>query len=428
MASASKVTPGNPRTEAELERALIAQEAPRQRDARWPAGFEHLAGRPYQLCKRTVMDTTDPEIRFDAGGVCNWVPDFEDQVRKLLPPPEERAAILDQVVEGVRKAGRNKPYDCVIGLSGGVDSSFVAVLAKQFGLRPLVVHFDNGWNSELAVQNIEQLVRRLSFDLQTFVMDWPEFRDLQRSYFKASVLDLEVPTDHMIFGAIYRIAAQHGITHLLSGNNLQTEWLLPRAWYYPKFDLVNLKAIHKAHGTVPLRKLPALGVAQAAWYHQARRIRNVLLLDLVEYDKPSVKRRLIEEFGWRDYGGKHHESIFTRFYQGYILPRKFNIDKRKAHLSNLILAGQLTRAEALAELLEPTYDQSLQREDFQFVAKKLGFSEQELHDVLEQPNRSHESYGTDRRYREAYLSTLRRLSPLKPALRPFANLFRRFSG
>ncbi len=415
-----------PLDEASLERAVIAQETARRATARWPAGSEKASDRAYQLCSRTVMDTTDPDITFDADGVCHYVADFHRDIA-TLGPLAERPEALRRVIATIRQAGRGKEYDCVVGLSGGVDSSYLAVLTSELGLRPLIVHFDNGWNSELAVQNIEHIVRKLNLDLQTFVMDWPEFRDLQRSYFKASVLDLEVPTDHMILGAIHQVAAQHGIQHIISGANLQTEWLLPNAWYFSKFDLINLQSIHRQFGTMKLKKLPALGLLQSIWYERARDLQVVMMLDLMEYDKAAAKRRLIEEFDWRDYGGKHHESVFTRFYQGYILPRKFGVDKRKAHLSNLILNGSITRAEALAELLEPPYDERLQKEDFTFVAKKLGFSEKELHDVLEQPNRSHEEFGTDLRYRGWYQSALRRLQPIKPMLRPLSGLVGKFT-
>jgi N-acetyl sugar amidotransferase len=413
-----------PADETALEREVVAQEAEKHAKARWPAGFESAGAKPYRMCARTVMDSSDAEIRFDERGVCHWVEGFQREVLDARPSPDARRAALERQVQEIRTEGRGADHDCVLGLSGGVDSSHLVVLAVELGLRPLIVHFDNGWNSELAVQNIEQLVRRLGLTLSTFVMDWPEFRDLQRSYFKASVLDLEVPTDHMIFGAIYKVAAEHHIRHVISGNNVMTEWLLPRSWYYPKFDLVNLRNIHRAYGTMKLRKLPALGLPQSAWYHQVRRIRPVKLLDLIDYDKPKAKQRLIDEFGWRDYGGKHHESVFTRFYQGYILPRKFNIDKRKAHLSNLILAGQTTRVEALAELLKPPYEDAQSKEDFTFVAKKLGFTEQELHDLLELPNRSHLEFGSDARQRAAYQRMLTDLQAVKPILRPLSRLWR----
>jgi N-acetyl sugar amidotransferase len=362
-----------------------------------------IVNRRFQVCAKTVMDTTDPDIVFDEKGVCNYWHEFE-AFKKTLPSPEQRDHQLRETLQRIKEAGKGNKYDSVIGLSGGVDSSYLAWVAKQHGLRPLAVHFDNGWNSELAVHNIEQLVSRLGYDLETFVMDWDEFRDLQRAYFKASVIDLEVPTDHMIFGALHKIAASHGIRTILSGTNYATEWLLPKQWYYRKFDFANIRAIHRKYGELPMRKLPALGVWQQAYYHHVKRIRSVHLLDLIDYNKKDAKQFLLDELGWRDYGGKHHESIFTRFYQGYILPRKFDVDKRKAHLSSLILTGQATRDEALRELQQPTYDEDLQRQDKDYVAKKLGFSSEEFEAVLTQPNRRHEEFGTDEKDRQRMLS------------------------
>lgn len=366
----------------------------------------------HQVCVRTVMDTTDPDITFDADGVCNYWHEWQE-LQASLPTPDERREQLQKVIAEIKERGQGREYDCVLGLSGGVDSSYLAHLMKEFGLRPLIVHFDNGWNNELAVHNIEQLVRGLNFDLHTFVMDWAEFRDVQRAYFKASVLDLEVPTDHMIFGALYRIAAEHKIKYIISGNNIATEWLLPKKWYFAKFDLANLVDIHKRYGTVPLKKLPKLGVWQYARYRLVLDIKDVRLLDLIpEYKKMEAKQFLIERYGWRDYGGKHYESIFTRFYQGYILPRKFGIDKRKAHLSNLILSGEISRDQALAELQQPTYDETLQEQDRAYVAKKLGFSPSEFEEVLTQPNVSHLEFKTDQEQRQLYFYAMKKLKPL----------------
>lgn len=353
----------------------------------------------YQVCTRTVMDTTDPDITFDENGVCNYWHEFQ-AFKAKLPTPEQRERMLAETVERIKASGRGRKYDCILGLSGGVDSSYMCYLAHELGLRPLVVHFDNGWNSELAVANIEKLVAKFGYDLETFVMDWEEFRDLQRAYFKASVIDLEVPTDHMIFGALYKVASKHNIKNILSGYNYATEWLMPRAWLYSKFDITNMRAIHKRYGEAPLRKLPALGAWNMQYYAKLRGIRLVPLLDLVGFSKSEAKRLLVEELGWRDYGGKHYESVFTRFYQGYVLPKKFGIDKRKAHLSNLVLSGEMTREQALRELQQPTYDEDLQQQDKEYVAKKLGFSAAEFEAVLSQPNRPHEEYGTDQRQRQ----------------------------
>lgn len=369
-----------------------------------------------RVCTVTVMDETDPDIRFDDQGACNYVGEW-NAFAATLPSRAECEARLASLVARIKADGRGKPFDSVLGLSGGVDSSYVAWVAKDLGLRPLIVHFDNGWNNELAVNNIENIVTKLGLELHTVVMNWPEFRDIQRAYFRASVVDLEVPTDHMILGALHRIAAKHGVHHILSGTNSITEWLLPRAWYYRKFDEVNVRAIHKKFGELPLRHFPAFGIWQQAWFQQVRRIETTHLLDLVPYDKAKAKALLIEKLGWRDYGGKHHESVFTRFYQGYILPRKFGIDKRKAHLSQLILAGQLTRDAALEELAEPTYAPDLQLRDKTYVAKKLGFSDDAFESLLNLPNVAHEDYGTDLAQRRRYFALLGAVAPVRDLIR-----------
>ncbi len=375
-------------------------------------------GLPVQTCTRTVMDTTDPDIRFDENGVCNYCHEF-DQLMQLRPKGEQLDRLRFAAIDRMKRAGRNRQFDCILGLSGGVDSSYLAFLLKQYGLRPLVVHFDNGWNNEIAVHNIQQIINKLGFELTTFVMDWPEFRDLQRSYFQASVLDLEVPTDHMIFGALYKLAAKNRIPYIISGNNCATEWLLPRKWYYSKFDLVNIRNIQLKFGTLPLKKLPALGIWQKAYYTFARGLTDVKLLELVDYKKTEAKKIIAAELGWRDYGGKHYESIFTRFYQGYILPRKFNIDKRKAHLSNLILNGEITREDAIDEMAKPAYPLELQQQDKIYVAKKLGFSNAEFEDVLSLPNRSHEEYGTDAAQCDRYYAIMKAIKPLTRIVKGF---------
>lgn len=373
-----------------------------------------LADTRVQMCTRLVMDTTDPEISFDANGVCNYWHEFQT-FKERIPDRDTRQMMLKRMVAEIKAAGKRSEYDCVLGLSGGVDSSYLAWLAKDLGLRPLIVHFDNGWNSELAVGNIEELVTRLGYDLETFVMDWDEFRDVQRAYFKASVVDLEVPTDHMIAGALYRIADQRKIKYILSGTNYQTEWLLPSSWWYSKFDAVNLKNIHKRFGSRKLRNLPTLSVWEQAKYH-LKGIRSVAPLDLIDYSKASAKKKLMHELGWRDYGGKHYESVFTRFYQGYLLPKKFDIDKRKAHLSSLILTGEISRDEALKELQQPPYDKDLQETDRAYVAKKLQFSSEEFEAILAAKPVPHTDYLTDTEQRRIYMAWVRRLSKLRNTL------------
>lgn len=363
-----------------------------------------------RVCTKTVMDNTDPDITFDENGVCSWWHEFH-RIQATRPNEEQQAKLLEEALYKIKESGKNKPYDCILGLSGGVDSSYMAYLAKEWSLRPLIVHFDNGWNDELAVRNIEVIVKKLDFRLHTFVMHWPEFRDLQRAYFKASVLDLEIPTDHMIFGALHQIAHEHKIKYVLSGNNFATEWLLPPSWYYSKFDLKNMQAIHRTYGEVPLKQLPKLGVWQQLYYQRVKVISDVKILELVPYKKMEAMRFLMDEFGWRYYGGKHYESVFTRFYQGYILPNKYGIDKRKAHLSNLICNGEITRDEALVELAKPTYEADRQRADKVYVAKKLGWSEAEFDDILALPPRRHEEFGTDIRQRHWADRTIKYCQP-----------------
>lgn len=363
-----------------------------------------------RVCTKTVIDNTDPDITFDENGVCNWYHEFK-KIEASLPKAEQREQLLKQTLDQIKRDGAGNTYDCVLGLSGGVDSSYVAYLAKIWGLRPLIVHFDNGWNDELAVANIEVILKKLGFPLQTFVMNWPEFRDLQRAYFKASVLDLEVPTDHMIFGALYKIAYERNIKVILSGNNFATEWLLPKAWHYAKGDTVNIKAIHDRFGEVPMKFLPITSGWRRLYFEKVRLIRQVQALELIDYKKMEAKEFLMKEFGWRDYGGKHYESVFTRFYQGYILPHKYGIDKRKAHLSNLILNGEITREQALAELQQPTYETNRQQADKRYVAKKLGWSLDEFEAILALPPVPHEVYGTHDVQRRAVDVATRTLQP-----------------
>jgi len=357
-------------------------------------------------------NVADPDIHFDAKGICNYYYEYLDAEKKYCLRGVEGETKLKSIAKEIRQAGKGKKYDCIIGLSGGADSTYLALLAKRLDLSPLLVHFDYGWNSEMAVQNIEQTTKTLGFDLFTYVMDWPEFKELQRSYFKASVLDLDVPADHMIFGALFKTANKFNVKYLLSGNNVWTEHTLPKTWNYNKFDLVNLRHIHSSFSNSQLRRLPALGVWQYAYYNLVKNIKSVQLLNYLQYDKEKVKEEIAAQLNWRDYGGKHHESIFTRFYQGYILPTKFRIDKRKPHLSNLVFAGQLAKKQALSELALPPYAQELQLQDKEYVAKKLGFSDEEFESILKLPNRLHTDFKTDRNQRELYFKIMRGIKPI----------------
>jgi N-acetyl sugar amidotransferase len=365
----------------------------------------------YQRCTKTVMDNiADPNITFDKNGVCNYYYEYFEEEKKRVLKGEAGKIKFNKYIEQLKQAGKGNKYDCILGVSGGVDSTYLAYIAKQQGLRVLCVHFDNGWNSELAVKNIENIVSQLGFDLETYVINWDEFRDIQLAYFKANVIDIEAITDHAIFGTIFKIAAKYKIKYILSGNNVVTESLLPKYWIFNKADHTNIKDIHKHYGTVRLKTFPFFGLKEKHYYQRVKGIKSIDLLNYIPYNKHEVKQTIINELNWIDYGGKHYESVFTRFYQGYILPQKFGIDKRKAHLSNLICSGQITRDEALEELSKPMYDKELYETDKEFVLKKLGFTRQEFEQYINAPRREHTEFKTE----QSLYNTYTFLKPLKP--------------
>ncbi len=347
-----------------------------------------------QTCSRCIMDTTDPEIVFDAAGVCNHCHRYERVSRERVIPLAERRARLDTLVAEIRHAGNGKPYDCVIGVSGGVDSTYVAWLVKDLGLRPLAVHLDNGWNSELAVANIEKTLKVLGIDLYTHVIDWEEFRDLQVSFLKASTPDGEVPTDHAIFALLYLMAAKNGLHHVITGTNVATEAVLPEKWGYGYFDWRYVKDVHRRFGTQRLTTYPHFSLAGLFYYVFVRRIRMVSILNHIEYDKAQAMQLLQERLGWVYYGGKHYESIYTRFFQAYVLPRKFDIDKRKAHCSTLICSGQMTREQALEAMREPVYPERALLEDRDYSIKKLCLTSGQFEQIMAAPTKTFLDYHT----------------------------------
>lgn len=347
-----------------------------------------LPERKYQICTKCVMDTTDPDIVFDENGVCNNCRDYKN-LEKYLHTFQE----LEGRIKEIKEAGKGKQYDCIMGLSGGVDSSMVAYWVKKMGLRALAVHVDNGWDSELAVSNIEKLVRKLGIDLSTHVIDWEQFKDLQVSFLKASVANCEIPTDHLLTSVIYETAAKFGIKYIIYGGNIKTEFIMPAAWGYNARDLKHIKAIHKIFGKDKIDKLPTLSIWKMAYYNLVKKIRYFPILNYIDYDKVKSKEFMKTEFGWQDYGGKHYESIFTRFFQGYILPKKFRFDKRKAHLSCLIISGQITREEAVEELKKSPYpDEKMIGQDKEYVAKKLGLTSEEFEKIMNAPVKSYRDY------------------------------------
>jgi len=288
--------------------------------------------------------------------------------------------------------GRGKEYDCILGLSGGADSSSVAYLARNLDLRPLAVHFDNGWNSELAVDNIKRIVSALKIDLYTLVVDWDEFRDLQKSFLQASVPNVEIPTDHAINALLWKQARKHGVKYILSGANLKTEGMMPLAWTYTAIDFHHIRAIHLRFGSRPLKTFPRLGLIQFAWYVFFHRLRIVNLLNFFDYDKAQAIQILEKEVGYRLYPEKHYESVGTRFYQGAFLVDKFGFDKRLPHLVSLVVSEQMSRDEALRRLDSETYPESLRRQDHEFVLKKIGMSESEYEALLKLAPRRHLDY------------------------------------
>lgn len=346
----------------------------------------------YRQCTVTIMDTTDPEITFDENGVSNWIPYFKKTILAQWNP-EGDPSTFNSLIQRIKAEGKNQEYDCALGLSGGVDSSYLAYIAKQEGLRPLVVHTDTGWNSDIAVRNIEKIINFCGFDLFTVVIDWDEMADVQRAFLRAGVPDQDIPQDHAIFAAFYGLAARHRIKWVLSGHNFASESILPPAWGYDALDWRHIAAIHRQFGERPLGDFPHMGRARFAFeYTLLRRVRVVKLLNYLPYIKADAMRILEDVFDWQYYGGKHFESRWTRFFQGWWLPTRLGYDKRLAHLSSLILSGQITRDTALQEMQNVTYSHSMVLEDLELILKKLRMSKSEWDSLMESPIHDHSDY------------------------------------
>lgn len=344
-------------------------------------------------CRRCIMNVkADPAIEIDGEGICNHCRRYERLLPERVFSGEAAEEALKDVVNTLKAAGRGKDYDCLIGVSGGVDSTYVAYLTKKLGLRPLAVHVDNGWNSELAVKNIELTLQKLSIDLHTEVLDWREFRDLQFSFIKASTPDMDIPSDHAIAAVLWKQASKHGIKHIISGMNFATESTFVESWAYGHWDWRYIKGIHGRFGSVPLKTFPHYSIAGLAYYNFVRGIRSISILNYVDYNKDGAMGILSSEIGWKYYGGKHYESIFTRFIQGYVLPEKFGVDKRYGHLSDLVRAGQMSREQALNELGAPAYDKEMFGKDRDFFMKKFGMTIAQMDEVMATPPRSFRDY------------------------------------
>lgn len=348
-----------------------------------------------QICTNCVMDTTDSLIVFDAKGVCDHCNNYYQHTLPNWHTDKEGQLELQALVEKIKQEGAGKDFDCIIGMSGGIDSSYLTYIAKEhFGLRPLVFHVDAGWNSQEAVNNIEKLVDGLGLDLYTEVIDWEEMRDLQLAFFKSGVPHIDTPQDHAFFATMYKFAEQYKVTYILTGANLSTECVRnPLEWMYYQSDSTQLRDIHSRFGTRPLINFP---VTSILWHKVVlpylKGIKVVRPLNFVPYIKQDAIRLLVEKFAWQPYPQKHFESRFTRFYESYWLPKKFGYDTRRVQFSSLILTGQMTRKEALEKLTSLPYDEMAIAQDFEYIATKLGISVAELQSYMDAPNKSYKDY------------------------------------
>lgn len=354
-----------------------------------------MAVRPYQVCSSCIMDTSDANVTFDSRGWCDYCNNYHTNILPHWHTDARGAAVIDRQMDEVRRRGKGRDHDCLIGISGGVDSSYVTYLAKErFGLRPLLFHVDAGWNSQQAVNNVEKLVDGLGVDLHTEVVDWLEMQDLQLAFFKAQVPHVDTPQDHAFFAGLYNFAAKHDFKYILTGANYSTECVRePLEWHYHASDLRQLKDIHARFGTRPLRTFPTADILTfKVYYRYVKGVQVLKPLNYVPYIKEDAMQLLVDKYGWQKYAHKHYESRCTRFYEGYWLPTKFGYDKRRAHFSSLILTGQLTRDDALKKIAQQAYDAETIAQDFEYIATKLDLSVEELKAIMAGPNKTFRDY------------------------------------
>jgi N-acetyl sugar amidotransferase len=354
-----------------------------------------MAERPYQICTRCVMDTSDSQIVFDERGVCDHCLSFDRDVVPKWHPDEKGRKQVAQTVERIKASGRGKQFDSILGLSGGLDSSYMLhLVVKEFGLRPLVFHVDGGWNSDIAVSNIQNLVQKLGLDLYTEVINWEEMRDFQLAFFKAGVPHLDIPQDHAFIATLYHFAAKHGIKWILNGGNVATECVRnPKEWLYYGTDMVQLRDIRKRFGTRELKTYPFSSIFYHKFYlRYLRGVRVFKPLDWLPYTKQLAVDTLTGEYGWKAYPQKHFESRFTKFYEGYWLPTRFGFDTRRVQYSSLILTGQMSRQDALEKLEAPAWDPATIDDDFEYIASKLRIPVSELRHYHEMPRKTYRDY------------------------------------
>ena len=351
--------------------------------------------RKYQICTNCVMDTTDSKIIFDKNGVCDHCNTFHNDILPFWHTDEKGNKVLQEIIDKIKKEGEGKDFDCLMGMSGGIDSSYLLyVMKEKFGLRPLVFHVDAGWNSQIAVNNIERLVDGLELDLYTEVINWEEIKDLQLAFFKSGVPHIDVPQDHSFFATMYKFASKHKIKYILTGGNYSTECVRnPLEWMYYQSDSIQLRDIYKKHGTGKLKDYPVTNILwHKVYLPYIKGIKLIRPLDYIPYNKDEAMQLLVDKFGYQKYPQKHFESRFTRFYEAFWLPSKFGFDTRKVQYSSLILTGQMTREEAIQNLTKPAYDEVTIKQDFEYIATKLGITIKELQTYLDAPNKTYKDY------------------------------------
>lgn len=359
-----------------------------------------MANKNYQICRNCVMDTSDPNIIFDDTGCCDYCNNFRLEIMPNWDTGAKGNGELVTIAEKIKKVGKGKDFDCIIGLSGGLDSSYAAYIAKEkMGLRPLLFHVDAGWNTDQAVGNIERLVDGLGVDLYTEVINWEEMKDLQIAYLKSQIADQDGPQDIAFFSALYKFARKHRIKHVITGANYSTECCRePEEWgAYPGIDKLLIKDIHRRFGRIKLETFPIVDIfTYKILYQRLLGMEVVRPLNLVPYVKKDAETELERKFGWKKFQHKHHESRFTRFYEDYWLPKKFGYQKRRAHFSSLIMTGQMTREEALTRLSTPEMSDQFLKQEFEYVAHKLDLTVAQLQHIFDQPNKTYKDYRNKR--------------------------------
>lgn len=355
-----------------------------------------MSERPYQICTKTIMDTTDPGIIFNEKGESDYYTNFKENIEPNWHTDDRGYEELMKIAQKIKKTSKNKDFDCIIGLSGGLDSSYAAYIAKEvMGIRPLIFHVDAGWNTDKAVGNIEKLVNGLNLDLYTDVINWEEMKDLQTSFLKSQIADQDLPQDYAFFSGLYKFAKKNKINYVITGSNYSTECCRePEEWGgFPGIDTTLVKDIHGKFGKKPLKTFPLVDIlSYKIWYKYIYGMEVFKPLNLVPYIKEDAEKLLQEKFGWEPFQHKHHESRFTRFYEDYWLPKKFGYQKRKAHFSSLILTGQMTREEALKRVSKPELSEEFLQKEFEYVANKLDMSVSELEKIFKGENKTYKEY------------------------------------